>query len=326
MSLARSLMAVRTIRLANLITGASSLDAAIWSMLISSVVSLTASMSAPSSSAFCALSMMSSIEPLLEDSIAASLSITDFSEAIIGAISSFVMRLTSSSANTFSGSAMARNNLLSSRDTGTTLCDRAVSTEIRSKMSSWILTRARLIGGTLSTRPMHTAKSWSLTYAFSMISLTRRVPSFFCCSSSSSTWTGFNRPSSTRASAMRSPNDLTLAMGLTENLAQQDDQFERRHQVPQQPLRRHFRQFLCRLLVERIGGRHQDRLAHAVKRGNAPATAQFRRKTAQQFQVRLILLERQIGHARFVRQELERFFDVENILVVQRLDEGLHDV
>ena len=71
--------------------------------------------------------MMSSIEPLLAASMAFSLSVMAFSEAMSGVISSLVMRLTSSSARTFNGSAIARNNLFSSRLTGTTLWLCAVS-------------------------------------------------------------------------------------------------------------------------------------------------------------------------------------------------------
>ena len=50
-----------------------------------------------------------------------------FSEAISGATSSRVMRRTSSMASTLSGSAIARNSLFSSRETGTTLWLWAIS-------------------------------------------------------------------------------------------------------------------------------------------------------------------------------------------------------
>ena len=157
---------------------------------------------------------MSSIEPVLAASMAFSLSVMAFSEAMSGKISSFVMRLTSSSAITFSGSAIARNSRLSSRLTGTNLWLCAVSRGTRSTTSGRMLIRARLIGGTFSTRPMQTARSSGLTYcrSLSMSSFTSRAPSFFWRSSSSSIWFGLNSPSSTSASAMRSAYDLILAM------------------------------------------------------------------------------------------------------------------
>src|SRR6266699_2818469 len=82
---------------------------------------------------------------------------------INGATSSRVMRLTSSMASTLSGSAMARNSLLSRRETGTILWLCANSRGNKSATSRGMLTRARLIGGVLRTRPMETAMSCSLT-------------------------------------------------------------------------------------------------------------------------------------------------------------------
>src|SRR5664279_3144437 len=98
------------------------------------------------------------------------------------------------------------------------------------------------------------------------MSLTRRAPCFFCCSSSSSTWLTPSKPSSTSASAMRSPNDFILAMVLAEGFAEVDQQVGRRHQIPDQPVRGGLRQFLHHLLVEWVRRRHQDGLAHPVER------------------------------------------------------------
>src|SRR5664280_410177 len=129
------------------------------------------------------------------------------------------------------------------------------------------------------------------------MSLMRRAPSFFCCSSSSTTCPSDNRPSSTRASAMRSPNDLTLAMALSECFSEVGDQVSRRRQIPQQSVRGGFRQILHRLLIEGIGGGHQNGFAHAVKGHNAPAPANLRRKTAQQIYVHVVFVQRQIRRA-----------------------------
>ena len=94
--------------------------------------------------------------PLFEASMLFSLSMIAFSEAIIGATSRRVMRRTSSMASTFSGSAIARNNLFSIRETGTILCVCAISRGKRSAISSGILMRGRLIGGVFSTLPIET--------------------------------------------------------------------------------------------------------------------------------------------------------------------------
>ena len=59
--------------------------------------------------------------PLLAASMLFSFSMIARSEAIMGTTSSLVTRLTSSMASTFSGSAIARNNLLSRREMATTL-------------------------------------------------------------------------------------------------------------------------------------------------------------------------------------------------------------
>src|SRR5208282_1497762 len=111
------------------------------------------------------------------------------------------------------------------------------------------------------------------------MSLTRRAPCFFCCSSSSSTWPAFSNPSSTSASAMRSPNDFIVAMALTEGLAEVGQQISGRRQIPDQPVRGGPGQLLDRLLIERIRGRDQDRLAHPVKRQHTPALTDARGKS-----------------------------------------------
>src|SRR4051812_40337609 len=99
------------------------------------------------------------------------------------------------------------------------------------------------------------------------MSLSRRVPSFFCCASKSSTCLVFSRPSSTSASAIRSPNVLTGGMCefLSENLAQVFYQLDRRHDVPEQPILSRLGQFFGRGLIKGIGGRHENTLAHAIK-------------------------------------------------------------
>src|SRR3974390_3501259 len=130
-----------------------------------------------------------------------------------------------------------------------------------------------------------------------MINLTSRVPPFFCSSSSHSTCWEVNKPSSTRASAMRSPNDLTLAMSLTEGFADVLHQFPGCCQIPEQAVGGGFRQFFGRLLVERICRRHQNALAHPVEGQQTPAAANGHGKSTRQFDVQLILFERQVGQA-----------------------------
>src|ERR1700690_3017636 len=114
------------------------------------------------------------------------------------------------------------------------------------------------------------------------MSLMRREPSFFCCSSRASICSTDNRPSSTSASAMPSPNDLTLAMILAEGFAEVKDQVGGRRQIPQQPVLGRSRQILHRLLVEGIGGGHEDGFAHAVEGQDAPAAGKHPREKAPQ--------------------------------------------
>src|SRR5208282_1632145 len=125
------------------------------------------------------------------------------------------------------------------------------------------------------------------------MSLSSRVPSFFCWSSNASTWLTLSRPSSTSASAMRSPKVLTGGMGLAEKLADVLDQLGRGRQVPEQAVGGGFGQFFGGLLVEGIGGGHKDGLAHPVKREDAPALAQFTVKTPRQVHVHVIMVQRE---------------------------------
>src|SRR5262249_45824173 len=143
-----------------------------------------------------------------------------------------------------------------------------------------------------------------LTIAFSSTSLIKRVPSFFCCSISSSTCLGDNKPSSTRASAIRSPNDLTGGMRLTEGFADVFDEVVGRHQEPEQPVGGGFGQFLGGLLVEWICRGHHHRFAHPVEGQHAPASACFGREAPRQIQVEVITIKRKKSHPRAVGQNL----------------------
>src|SRR5207302_6714334 len=237
--------------------------------------------------------MMSSIVPRPQSRLF-SLSRMAFSEAIIGMTSSFGVRFTSSRARTFSGSAIARNNLLSRRETGSTLWLVAISRGTRPAVSGGIPMRLKLTGGTLSTRPIDTTMSTSPTYDFSRISLSRRVPSFFCRSSSSSTCLVESRPSSTSASAMRSPKLLMGGIklpGSAESLADDFHQFRRRTNIPQQPVLGRVFKVPHGLLVERISRGDKDQFAHAVERQDAPALANFAWETPRQFDVNVIFVE-----------------------------------
>src|ERR1017187_10956330 len=135
------------------------------------------------------------------------------------------------------------------------------------------------------------------------MSLMRRAPPFFGCPSSPPSSPADNKPSSTIASAMRSPNDLTLAMALAERAAEVGDQVGGWRQIPQQPVRGGFSQILHCLLIKRIGGCHQNGFAHPVERQHAPAAASFRRKATRQVNVHIVLFQRQKRRARPVRSE-----------------------
>src|SRR5882762_8944942 len=165
-----------------------------------------------------------------------------------------------------------------------------------------MLILARLIGGVFRTRPMDTVMSCSLTYALSRMSLSRRVPSFFCCSSSSSTCRALSKPSSTSASAMRSPNVFTGGMGLVQSEGFADVLYELagRDQIPQEAVGRRLRQFLGGLLVEWIGGCHQNAFAHPVKGQQTPALAGLGRKAPGQVQINFIVLQGQKSVPRMI--------------------------
>src|SRR6185369_7031483 len=154
--------------------------------------------------------------------------------------------------------------------------------------------RERLMGGTLRTRPMEIAMSCSLMMAFSSSSFWRRVPSFFCCSSNSWITGAVTRPSSMRASAIRSPNVLTGGMGgLPESFTDVFDEFDRCGQIPQQTLAAGGRQLLGRLLVEWVGGYDQHGVAHPIDGEHKPALANCRWKRTRKVDVDIVLLERQ---------------------------------
>src|SRR6185436_18579652 len=155
--------------------------------------------------------------------------------------------------------------------------------------------RPRLTGGTLRTRPIETAMSCSVTRPLSTMILRRRVPSFFCNSRSSSTCLTKRRPSSTSASAIRSPKVLMAAIGcqiaLADDFAQELDQIGGRGQIPEQALLGGFLQFKGCLAIERVGGGDEDRLAHAIKRKDAPTLAGLGREGAGQFDVDVVFVE-----------------------------------
>src|ERR1043166_1546678 len=180
------------------------------------------------------------------------------------------------------------------------------------------------MGGVLSTRPIETAMSCSLTYAFSRMSLSRRVPSFFCCSSNCSTWRAVGRPSSTRASAIRSPNVFTGGM-LTENFAQIFYEVRRWDQIPKQPIWGSLSQLLRGLLIEWIGRRDKDRLAHPVERQDAPALASIRRETPRELHVNVVGVERNEGKTRFVGKDFQRLLDRYDSLVGEDLNKRFDD-
>src|SRR5438477_584177 len=103
--------------------------------------------------------------------------------------------------------------------------------------------------------------------------LSRRVPSRFCCSINSSTCLRKSNPSSTSASAIRSPNVLIggITDSLAENLAQGFDDVSGWGQIPEQALLGRFFHLLDSLGVERIGGSNQNRFAQSIKRQDTPA-------------------------------------------------------
>src|SRR5437667_1211005 len=316
-------------RLASLMTGASSVEAANWSMFISSDTSRaisSVSASASSSAWRCASWMMSSIVPRPLSRLF-SLSRMAFSDAIIGMTSSFVVRFTSSRARTFSGSAIARNNLLSRRETGSTLWLVAISRGTRPAVSGGIPMRLKLTGGTLSTRPIDTTMSTSPTYDFSRISLSRRVPSFFWRSSSSSTCLVESRPSSTSASAMRSPKLLMGGIKLrsAESLPDDFHQFRRRTNIPQQPVLRRVFKVPNSLLVERISCGDKEQFAHAFERQDAPALTNLARETPRQIDVNVIFVERQKTEPGTVTEKPQRFVQRQQPPVGQELNERLDD-
>src|SRR6266700_278060 len=126
-----------------------------------------------------------------------------------------------------------------------------------------------------------------------MMILSRRVPSRFCTSISSSTCLRKSRPSSTRASAMRSPKVLIGGIELAESLFQRFHDFGRRGQVPEQTLFGGLLQVDGGRAVERVGSGDHDRFAQAIKRKHTPALAGFHRKSAGKLDIQIVLIERQ---------------------------------
>src|SRR5215470_16071221 len=82
-----------------------------------------------------------------------------------------------------------------------------------------------------------------------------------------------------------------------------------------------FRQFLGGLLVERIGGGHENGLAHAVERKHAPSPADFGRKSPRQFNVDIVLFQREKGGAGFVRENFQGFFHGQDSFAAERMNE-----
>src|SRR5579872_4393569 len=120
----------------------------------------------------------------------------------------------------------------------------------------------------------------------------KRVPSCFCFSSNSSTCVVVNNPSSTKASAILSPSDLTGGIVLTESSGKDANQFVRHSKVPQQTSFDGAAQLGGGLLVEWIGGRDENRFAHAIKRQNAPTLADIARTGAHQVHIQFVTLQR----------------------------------
>src|SRR5438067_2454604 len=137
------------------------------------------------------------------------------------------------------------------------------------------------------------------------MSLRRRVPSLFCCSSSSSTWRLLSRPSSTSASAIRSPKGFIGGIRSTESFAEVLDEFSRGDQIPQQTVTGGARQFFGRLSIEGIGGRDENGFAHAIEGQDAPTLANRSGKAARQVHVNIVIVEGQKGGARFIRYDLQ---------------------
>src|SRR4051794_6543475 len=104
-----------------------------------------------------------------------------------------------------------------------------------------------------------------------MINFSRRVPSFFCCSRSSSTCLVVRSPSSTNASAMRSPRVFTGGIGSTKNFAQPAHEFVRRRQIPEESAAGKTLEFQGGLLIKGVCRRDQDGFAHPIKRQETPA-------------------------------------------------------
>src|SRR5438477_2952550 len=130
-----------------------------------------------------------------------------------------------------------------------------------------------------------------------MMSLSTRVPSFFWSSSNSLTCRVVNMPSSTRASAIRSPKLLTGGMGLAENFTDGSNQLLRWNHVPDQMTFGEFFKLVSRLFIERISGCNQNGFAHPVERQNTPPLTNLLRKSPGQFDIDVIFVDEQITNS-----------------------------
>src|SRR5215207_9884401 len=137
--------------------------------------------------------------------------------------------------------------------------------------------RARLTGGTPRTRPIETTRSTSLIKDLSVSSLRRRVPSFFCCASNSVTCSAVRRPSSTSASAMRSPNVFTGGISAV-HLLQNFRELDRRHQIENEAAFGGGFHLAHNLFVVGIAGGDHHGLAELVERQHRPAQTNVARE------------------------------------------------
>src|SRR2546428_2224233 len=139
-----------------------------------------------------------------------------------------------------------------------------------------------------------------------MIILSRRVPSRFCCSINSSTCLRKSSPSSTSASAIRSPKVLIggIAQDLAESFSEHLGYFGWRGKIPEQPLLGGFFQFHDGLAVEGVGGGYQDRFAQPVKGHHAPTLTALYGKGPSQLHVQVIFVQGQKSQTRFIGKKL----------------------
>src|SRR5437868_1929677 len=137
-----------------------------------------------------------------------------------------------------------------------------------------------------------------------MMILSRRVPSRFCCSINSSTCLRKSRPSSTSASAIRSPKVLIGGIReqkiLPESLANACDNIGGGRQVPKQALLGGRFHFEGGLAIEGVGRGDEDRFAQPVERQHTPALASLNWEGATQFEIEVVFFERQETKTAFI--------------------------